>query len=254
MPIDRPRLFNQFGARHDKASEWRPLSGWKAPTKIPLPTPPVALSSGSIPVQLDHRQSEGSYLAPESHSFSITSSSPSKLVVDPKEPSAPSGADLIVGSHSHQSPPKRSSTSSVRRRRTQKSLSVGQSGVRIASVGGKGQGVFALRPFEAGTTILRERPFVTFQDPLTSLEVYTALRALSPDNRDMFWSFSGRGAHTPGDVDIAETNLIPLEGDDACGMFVTICRINHCCSPNARWIRSSKEGKMGEYPDVMSMR
>jgi hypothetical protein len=49
------------------------------------------------------------------------------------------------------------------------------------------------------------------------------------------------------DVDIAETNLIPLEGDEACGMFETICRINHCCSPNARWIWSSKEGKMGQY-------
>jgi hypothetical protein len=77
--------------------------------------------------------------------------------------------------------------------------------------------------------------------------VYTALAALSPDDRDIFWSFSGRGAHTPMDVDVAETNLIPLEGDEACGMFVTICRINHSCSPNARWIWSSKDGKMGQY-------
>jgi hypothetical protein len=57
---------------------------------------------------------------------------------------------------------------------------------------------------------------------------------------------SGRGSHTPGDVDIAETNLIPLE-DEECGMFGTICRVNHCCSPNARWAWSSREGKMGEF-------
>ena len=121
-----------------------------------------------------------------------------------------------------------------------------QSSVRIGAINGKGQGLFALKPFQAGTTIFRERPFVTFRDPLTSLEAYTALAALSPADRDAFWSFSGRGAHTPMDVDIAETNLIPLEGEESCGMFMTICKINHCCSPNARWIWSSSESKMGQ--------
>jgi hypothetical protein len=118
--------------------------------------------------------------------------------------------------------------------------------VKISQIDDKGLGVLATKPLSAGSMIIEERPFITFADPLTSLEVYTALKALSPEDKDIFWSFKGTGAHTPGDVDVAETNLIPLEGDERCGMFEHICRLNHSCSPNARWIWSSTRGKMGK--------
>jgi hypothetical protein len=228
MPIDSPHLFKP----HDPSRDWRRLSDWKAPTKIPHPNCPPALRTGSVAPL--YGQSQGTE---PSTAISPQSSS---ILANP----------LCESLEPPSSPRKRSSSQQAHRARTHKSKPkpkpIIQSPVRVAPVNGKGQGVFAIQPIQAGTTIIRERPFITFQDPLTSLEVYTSLAALSPDSRDIFWSFSGRGAHTPRDVDIAETNLIPLEGDEACGMFVTICRINHCCSPNARWIWSSKEGKMGQ--------
>jgi hypothetical protein len=233
MPIDSPHLLKS----NEPSQGWRRLSEWKAP-KIPLSSCPVASRTGStIPL---YGQSQGT-----EPSTAISPQSSSILA----NPLCESLADATQASQPPSSPRKRSSSQRAHRARTHKSKPkpIIQSPVRVAPINGKGQGVFAIQPIQAGTTIIRERPFITFQDPLTSLEVYTSLAALSPDSRDIFWSFSGRGAHTPRDVDIAETNLIPLEGDEACGMFVTICRINHCCSPNARWIWSSKEGKMGQY-------
>jgi len=232
MPIDSPHLFKP----QEPSQDWRRLSEWKAP-KIPQPDcPPVSRTGSTIPL---YGRSQG--IGP------ATAISPGSSTILANHP-----CDEPIGtaqaSRQLSSTRKRSSTHLIHRARTPKPKPKPPtpSPVRVAPVNGKGQGVFATKPIQAGTTILRERPFITFQDPLTSLEVYTALAALPPDSRDIFWSFSGRGAHTPMDVDIAETNLIPLEGDEACGMFVTICRINHCCSPNARWIWSSKEGKMGQ--------
>ena len=210
MPIDSPHLFKP----HEPSQDWRRLSEWKAP-KIPL----IEFRTESLTPLYGQSQGIGSSGAMAPQSSSVLATVP------------------------------RPTTHPTHRTRTKnpKPKPTTQSPVRVTPVDGKGQGVFANKSIQAGTTILRERPFITFQDPLTSLEVYNASKVLSRDSRDIFWSFSGRGAHTPPDVDIAETNLIPLEGDEACGMFVTICRINHCCSPNARWIWSSKEGKMGQY-------
>jgi hypothetical protein len=109
-----------------------------------------------------------------------------------------------------------------------------------------GQGVFATRPIIAGETMIREKPFITFQDPLISKEVWSALQSVPLDSRDLFWGFSGTGAHETPDVDIAETNLIPLEGEARCGMFETICRINHSCAPNARWAWNATKQIMGK--------
>jgi len=235
MPIDSPQLLKP----NESSQDWRRLSEWKAP-KIPHPNCPAGLRTGSAVPLYGQSQGVGPSTAISPRSSSVIATQPCDESVDTAQPSRQTS-----------SPRKRSSTHLTHRGRTHrvkpKPRPPTPSPVRVAPVNGKGQGVFAAKSIQAGTTILRERPFITFQDPLTSLEVYTALIALSPDDRDIFWSFSGRGAHTPMDVDIAETNLIPLEGDEACGMFVTICRINHCCSPNARWIWSSREGKMGKY-------
>jgi len=235
MPIDSPHLFKP----HEPSQDWRRLSEWKAP-KIPPSSCPVALKTGSTNPLYGQIQDIGPSTAISPRSSSVLATPPCD------EPVGTAQASRRLSSTR-----KGSSTHTGHRARHHKSKpkpkTIIQSPVRVGPVNGKGQGVFATNFIQAGTTIIRERPFITFQDPLTSLEVYTALAALSPDNRDIFWSFSGRGAHTPMDVDIAETNLIPLEGDEACGMFVTICRINHCCSPNARWIWSSKERKMGQY-------
>ena len=210
MPIDSPHLFKP----HEPSQDWRRLSEWEAP-KIPL------IESRTELLTPLYGQSQGI-----ESSAAITSQSSSVLATVPRQSSHPT-----LKARTQKLKPKPAT----------------QSSVRVCPANGKGQGIFAIKSIQAGTTILRERPFITFQDPLTSLEVYNASKVLSRDSRDIFWSFSGRGSHTPPDVDIAETNLSPLEGDEACGMFVTICRINHCCSPNARWIWSSKEGKMGQY-------
>jgi hypothetical protein len=233
MPIDSPHLIKP----HEPSQDWRRLSGWKAP-KIAPSSCPVASRTGSTIPLYGQSQDIGPSTAISPLSSSVFATPPCN------EPVGTAQASRQLSSNR-----KRSSTHLANRARTPKPKPKPPtpSPVRVAPVNGKGQGIFATKAIQAGTTILRERPFITFQDPLTSLEVYTSLAALSPDSRDVFWSFSGRGAHTPMDVDTAETNLIPLEGDEACGMFVTICRINHCCSPNARWIWSSKEGKMGQY-------
>lgn len=242
MPIDNP-----LKARpHKKVEEWRPLSGWEAPTKIPTSALPVA-SSGSAAVRIPKAQAEQLSGRPGLPTSSNPTNAPSqawKALKEARRPMARGELEETPGDCGRKW--RVSPVQSNARKRKRKTTSTAQSSIRIADIEGKGQGVFAAKPFMAGTTILRERPFVMFQDPLTSLEVYTALTALSPDSRDIFWSFSGRGAHTPMDVDIAETNLIPFDGEEACGMFENICRINHSCSPNARWIWSSTDGKMGQ--------
>jgi len=237
MPIDSPHLFKP----HHQSQDWRRLSEWKAP-KISPSSCPVASRMGSTNPLYGQIQAIGPSTAISPRSSSVLAT-----------PSCDEPVGTAQASRQRSSTQKRSSTHTTHRAPDHKAKSKPPtpSSVRVAPVNGKGQGVFATDFIQAGTTIIRERPFITFQDPLTSLEVYTALAALSPDSRDIFWSFSGRGAHTPMDVDIAETNLIPLEGHEACGMFVTICRINHCCSPNARWIWSSKEGRMGKYQASM---
>jgi hypothetical protein len=74
------------------------------------------------------------------------------------------------------------------RRRLKGPVCGDQQSVRIGPIEGKGKGVFSDLAFSAGEIILRERPFIKFRDPLTSLEIYTALGALSPEDRDIFWS------------------------------------------------------------------
>jgi hypothetical protein len=173
MPIDSPHLFKP----HEPSQDWRRLSDWKAPTKIPPPPP----ASSAVSVAPLHHQYQGT-----GRSTAISTQSSSVLATALRD----STSSAAQATRPPPSPRRRSSTHAAHRSRSHKLKSksklITQSTVRVIPVNGKGQGVFATKPIEAGTIILRERPFIVFQDPLTSLEVYTALSALSPDSRDIF--------------------------------------------------------------------
>lgn len=111
---------------------------------------------------------------------------------------------------------------------------------------GKGEGLFATSAIGPSGLVLSQAPFAEFEMPLTSAGVEQALHAIDDEGRDLFWSFGGIGQEEGKDVDIAESSMIPFEGEMRGGMFETICRINHSCSPNARWVWRPQEGKMGE--------
>lgn len=199
--------------------EWRPLTSYEEGVTSRLHK--VARDSASLSVAA-RAQSSSSYKG---------------ILVPDAAPTPPSVAPVshksIGARHGH----------AAKRRRTAEVPKITLS-VKVLPVQDMGSGVFAIKPISAGSAIIREKPFITFQDPLTSIEVWNALQSVSTDARDLFWGFSGTGAHQTTDVDIAETNLIPLEGESACGMFAMICRINHSCGPNARWLWDPYQHRM----------
>lgn len=112
-----------------------------------------------------------------------------------------------------------------------------------------GHGVASLKGIGPGGFILAEEPFIVFELPLRSYHMQRTLRALDSESQSLFWSFHGTGDNEPDDgdiVDVANKNMIPFEGEARGGMFGLISRINHSCSPNARWVWQPQRGRMGE--------
>jgi hypothetical protein len=135
----------------------------------------------------------------------------------------------------------------------------------IRPIPAKGLGVVATTSILQGQAIITEFPFLTVDHPPNAQQVQSRLIRLPHHLQKLFHTFNPAHAahHRNRLVDIVATNVIPLgdqpyidltrdddddddyiipldanlEIEEKCqaGLFKTICRVNHSCSPNSRW-------------------
>jgi hypothetical protein len=128
----------------------------------------------------------------------------------------------------------------------------------IRHVPGKGLGVIATANITQGQAIVTESPFLMVDHPPNLHQVKSRLAKLPSDLQNLFHTFNPSLSphHTHKIVDVIVTNVIPLgdeplinlddeilpldaegEVEQRCrsGLFETICRVNHSCTPNSRW-------------------
>jgi len=129
---------------------------------------------------------------------------------------------------------------------------------KIRHVPGKGLGVIATANIAQGVAIVTESPFLMVDHPPNIHQVRSRLAKLPVNLQTLFSTFNPSLSphHTNKVVDVIATNVIPLgdeplvdmddeilpldadlEVEQRCrsGLFETICRVNHSCSPNSRW-------------------
>ena len=138
-----------------------------------------------------------------------------------------------------------------------------------------GYGLHATAPVKRGERVISERPFIRFdfsEHGCRRSRVNRLVDALTGVDRALFYTFTRRGGHENLEVDICQTNGIPLQSpivelphrtaleddhdrtdsesdadDDCGGVFEHISRINHSCTPNAVWTWDADSGKMSEW-------
>ena len=116
-------------------------------------------------------------------------------------------------------------------------------GYKIANAGDKGLGVFALQVFHRGDLIVAEAPLFSIrtQDdggPIDLQSIAAAIDRLSSEEVQKYVSLEN--AHAEGGrydnpfLGIYSTNAHQMDSDHG-GIFLEVSRINHSCSPNARY-------------------
>jgi hypothetical protein len=117
---------------------------------------------------------------------------------------------------------------------------------------GRGARLVALKQFKEGDELARERPFarIAHADSVHATEAEAKrwgeglwddhVTTMSPGaERDLLYGLTDAWNDPPTAGGIARTNCLPL-GDhndsEGSGLFALICRANHACRPNARYI------------------
>lgn len=117
---------------------------------------------------------------------------------------------------------------------------------------GRGARLVALKPFKEGDELARERPFARMShgDSIHASDEEAKahgeglwdehVKTMKPGvERDLLFSLSDTWNDPPTAGGIGRTNCIPL-GDhndsEGSGLFAILCRANHSCRPNARYI------------------
>ncbi|KAK6996420.1 hypothetical protein R3P38DRAFT_3628034 [Favolaschia claudopus] len=105
--------------------------------------------------------------------------------------------------------------------------------IEVVDIPGKGKGVVALEFITQGTRIIAEEPTIKLSGQTREDLAHSVQIALSsPSNLEFLLSFPCKKGEDP--VSGRFNHFLPCasEDDNACGLFATICRINHtCCSP-----------------------
>ncbi|KAJ7671718.1 hypothetical protein B0H17DRAFT_948260 [Mycena rosella] len=128
--------------------------------------------------------------------------------------------------------------------------------IAIADIPGKGKGVIAKELIPRGTLIISERPRITLPANASGMidrqglcEIVASLCALSAEDAEFFMSFPCASSENP--ILGRLKHFTPCFGDDAFGLCLTICRVNHTCyspkaSPNASyvWNKRAKEEEL----------
>ncbi|KAF8192276.1 hypothetical protein K438DRAFT_1720588 [Mycena galopus ATCC 62051] len=131
--------------------------------------------------------------------------------------------------------------------------------IAIVNIPGKGKGVVAKEFIPSGTLIISERPRIAIpvaaSNPQHLQTAIAFLSTLSQEDHEFFLSFP----HLPSENSITGRlkHFIPCVGDDAFGLFPTICRLNHTCyspkgSPNAAyfWNIGTKEEDLRAIKEI----
>lgn len=125
-------------------------------------------------------------------------------------------------------------------------------GVASGEDDGRGARLVAVKSFKEGDELARERPFarIAHKDSIhgTEAEAKRHGEALWDDHvttmspgaaRDLLYGLTDAWNDPPTAGGIARTNCLPL-GDhndsEGSGLFALICRANHACRPNARYL------------------
>ena len=124
---------------------------------------------------------------------------------------------------------------------------------KLVQIPGKGQGLVASRKLYPGTIICTEKPLIMVNTVCAVNEIYPVFKSLHEDKKTALMSL-----FDPGDVlnskyrlltqdeterkvlRIFEANSISLCGHqemniNKSGLYQTISKINHSCSPNVIW-------------------
>jgi hypothetical protein len=127
--------------------------------------------------------------------------------------------------------------------------------VAVRDTGDRGKGVFAKQAFMVGDEMIREAPCFTFkmdaQGDVDILDLYIAFERISSAEqlvmRNLENVYGGNGIFDiPG---ILHTNSVGMHNtmlggrSSMAGIFARICRINHACNPNARYVWREDLGK-----------
>ncbi|KAI0050091.1 SET domain-containing protein [Auriscalpium vulgare] len=124
----------------------------------------------------------------------------------------------------------------------------------IRAILGKGMGMVATEAIAPGALIVRERPLLAV--PMTLPGFYMDMlsnTSYMPESiRTEYFSLTNcKPPELPHAIGILNTNsvalnIMPGQLDDYCGVFKSICRVNHSCSPNAhtRWDADTFAGEL----------
>ena len=127
--------------------------------------------------------------------------------------------------------------------------------VEIKSAGNSGMGIFSRKTFEVGDIIVKEKPLVKIPqhmlrsrkatlepEKIRKAEEFVAAKKPHVQQLLMAFSNSHKDSIESEVVGIIRTNSIPLgqstygrETEEA-GLFPLICRANHACNANARYV------------------
>lgn len=121
-------------------------------------------------------------------------------------------------------------------------IGASQSMYIVEDVPGKGKGLVATRDIPKGTKIIAEKPIVTVEQSVASIQqledhIHQQVSSLKKDQVQGFMSMTDAFPHSNSEktpFGICRTNALPMPERDAVGIFPQACRINHACDPNAQ--------------------
>lgn len=112
----------------------------------------------------------------------------------------------------------------------------------------KGKGVFTSTAIPPGTCIISEKPLVVFPARHTAAHAPAVVAGCSEEDRRKVMAFGYSPVYTDLNpaLRIAKTNCVPMPDSKQAGLFETICRVNHDCTPNAQYFWDRRHGEEGE--------
>ena len=115
----------------------------------------------------------------------------------------------------------------------QNKMSIKSKSFIISEIPNKGQGFLSSREILSGELIIRERAgIILSMSEISEENVLKKYKKLTSPDKKTFDNLSVKDTDLKQKCDIFLNNAINIF-DDHYGIFWTIARVNHCCSPNS---------------------
>ena len=119
------------------------------------------------------------------------------------------------------------------------------------TMGTKGKGLVALVAIKQGTRIISEQPHLNLSERGSEDEIEEKLKALPTKDQEIILSLSNNFSDVSCPLEgLVSTNSLPLGDTERCGIFTTICRINHNCLPNTHFSWNDPCGNIHALQDI----